>query len=76
MDDRGQGDQRLVDFGFENVSEEEKTRRVKAVFDSVAGNYDTMNDLMSFGLHRIWKRFAVMAAHVSPGSPCPRSSRW
>ena len=67
MGDRGQGDERLVDFGFENVSEEEKTRRVKAVFDSVAENYDTMNDLMSFGLHRVWKRFAVMAAHVRPG---------
>ena len=67
MNDRGQRDDRLVDFGFENVSEEEKTRRVKGVFDSVAKNYDTMNDVMSFGLHRIWKRFAVMAAHVRPG---------
>ena len=67
MGDRGGQDEDAVDFGFENVSEAEKTRRVKAVFDSVAGNYDVMNDLMSFGLHRLWKRFAVMAAQVRPG---------
>jgi demethylmenaquinone methyltransferase/2-methoxy-6-polyprenyl-1,4-benzoquinol methylase len=46
-------------FGFEEVSPEEKTRRVRGVFDSVAGKYDVMNDLMSAGLHRLWKRFAV-----------------
>lgn len=57
-----------VDFGFEHVSPAEKTRRVRAVFDSVAENYDVMNDLMSFGLHRLWKRLAVMAARVRPGN--------
>jgi len=46
-------------FGYEDVSVEEKTRRVRGVFDSVAGKYDVMNDLMSGGLHRLWKRFAV-----------------
>jgi demethylmenaquinone methyltransferase / 2-methoxy-6-polyprenyl-1,4-benzoquinol methylase len=46
-------------FGFERVSEESKTFKVKGVFDSVADSYDLMNDLMSGGLHRLWKRFAV-----------------
>ena len=54
-------------FGYENVSPDEKTRRVRGVFDSVAGNYDVMNDLMSGGLHRLWKRFAVAAAAVREG---------
>ena len=48
-----------VDFGYERVSPDEKTRRVRGVFDSVAGKYDLMNDLMSGGLHRLWKRYAV-----------------
>ena len=46
-------------FGYEDVSPAEKTRRVRGVFDSVAGKYDVMNDVMSGGLHRLWKRFAV-----------------
>jgi demethylmenaquinone methyltransferase / 2-methoxy-6-polyprenyl-1,4-benzoquinol methylase len=46
-------------FGFEEVSPDEKTRRVRGVFDSVAARYDVMNDAMSAGLHRLWKRFAV-----------------
>ncbi len=54
-------------FGFEEVSGEEKRRRVRGVFDSVAGKYDLMNDLMSVGLHRWWKRFAVAATGVRPG---------
>lgn len=54
-------------FGFETVAEAEKASRVRGVFDSVAPNYDLMNDLMSAGLHRVWKRFAVMVAHVQPG---------
>lgn len=44
-----------IDFGFEKVDVEEKTSRVAEVFDSVAGNYDIMNDIMSGGMHRIWK---------------------
>jgi demethylmenaquinone methyltransferase/2-methoxy-6-polyprenyl-1,4-benzoquinol methylase len=55
-------------FGFESVDEKDKARRVRGVFDSVARNYDLMNDLMSGGLHRYWKRFAVSVAHVRPGA--------
>jgi demethylmenaquinone methyltransferase/2-methoxy-6-polyprenyl-1,4-benzoquinol methylase len=51
-------------FGFQQVDEDEKAGRVGAVFDSVADRYDVMNDLMSAGLHRIWKRFAVELARV------------
>ena len=56
-----------TEFGFENVSPEEKTRRVRGVFDSVAGKYDVMNDVMSAGLHRLWKRFAVDISRVRAG---------
>ncbi len=54
-------------FGFETVAEEEKARRVAGVFNSVAGKYDLMNDLMSAGLHRLWKRFAVGVSGVREG---------
>jgi demethylmenaquinone methyltransferase / 2-methoxy-6-polyprenyl-1,4-benzoquinol methylase len=54
-------------FGFETVSEEEKAKRVAGVFTSVAGKYDVMNDLMSAGLHRVWKRFAVNISGVRTG---------
>jgi len=56
-----------VDFGFERVPEREKAPRVARVFDHVASRYDLMNDLMSFGLHRAWKAFAVRIARVHPG---------
>lgn len=56
-----------TDFGFERVSPGEKTRRVRGVFDSVAGKYDVMNDLMSFGVHRLWKRFALSQTGLRPG---------
>jgi demethylmenaquinone methyltransferase / 2-methoxy-6-polyprenyl-1,4-benzoquinol methylase len=56
-----------TDFGFERVREDEKASRVGAVFDRVAERYDLMNDLMSLGLHRYWKRFAVWAARPRPG---------
>jgi len=56
-----------TDFGYEQVPLEDKARRVRGVFDSVAGKYDLMNDLMSAGLHRLWKRFAVNATHVRSG---------
>ncbi len=55
-------------FGYEKVTPEEKTRRVKGVFDSVASRYDLMNDLMSLGLHRGWKRFAIEASGVRTGA--------
>ena len=54
-------------FGFETVAEQEKARRVAGVFTSVAGKYDVMNDLMSVGLHRLWKRFAVSISGVREG---------
>ncbi len=54
-------------FGFESVDEAEKARRVRGVFDSVAPKYDLMNDLMSMGLHRVWKAYTVMAADIREG---------
>ena len=48
-----------TDFGYEKVSPIEKTKRVNEVFSSVTNDYDLMNDVMSFGIHRLWKRFAV-----------------
>jgi len=57
-----------VDFGYEKVAAEEKARRVRGVFDSVAARYDLMNDLMSGGMHRLWKRYAVGVSGVRPGA--------
>ncbi len=54
-------------FGFETVEESEKARRVRGVFDSVASRYDLMNDLMSAGMHRLWKTYAVLVANVRLG---------
>ncbi len=54
-------------FGFETVREEEKAGRVRGVFSSVAGKYDLMNDLMSLGLHRIWKAFTIQVSGVRSG---------
>ena len=54
-------------FGFETVAEEEKARKVAGVFTSVASKYDVMNDLMSAGLHRLWKRYAVSVSGVRKG---------
>ncbi|TMG86129.1 MAG: class I SAM-dependent methyltransferase [Betaproteobacteria bacterium] len=54
-------------FGYERVRPEEKARRVRGVFDSVASKYDLMNDLMSVGMHRVWKRFTVALSGVGPG---------
>ncbi len=54
-------------FGFETVREEDKAKRVAGVFTSVASKYDVMNDLMSAGLHRLWKRFAVGVSGVRTG---------
>lgn len=60
-------DDKTTHFGFEQVAESEKAGRVRAVFSSVAGKYDVMNDLMSGGLHRVWKAFTVELANVRPG---------
>ena len=54
-------------FGFQQVAESEKASKVRSVFSSVAGSYDVMNDLMSFGLHRLWKAFTVQLAGVRKG---------
>ena len=54
-------------FGYQQVDREEKASRVRAVFDSVASRYDLMNDLMSLGIHRLWKRFAVELAGIRRG---------
>jgi len=56
-----------TDFGFETVPEADKARRVGRVFDAVVERYDVMNDLMSGGLHRLWKRFMVERSGVRPG---------
>jgi demethylmenaquinone methyltransferase / 2-methoxy-6-polyprenyl-1,4-benzoquinol methylase len=58
---------RMADFGFEQVPWAEKADRVRAVFSSVAGRYDVMNDLMSFGVHRLWKQFALSLTGLRPG---------
>jgi len=54
-------------FGFKQVAVEEKVDLVRGVFDSVAGQYDIMNDLMSLGIHRLWKRVAVQLGNVRKG---------
>jgi len=59
---------KTTDFGYQSVPEDEKSQRVSDVFESVAARYDLMNDLMSLGLHRLWKRFAVAQSLVTPGS--------
>jgi demethylmenaquinone methyltransferase / 2-methoxy-6-polyprenyl-1,4-benzoquinol methylase len=54
-------------FGFQTVDEQEKAKHVRSVFDSVAPKYDVMNDLMSAGLHRFWKRYTITVANPQPG---------
>jgi len=54
-------------FGYKEVPTEDKEKLVKGVFDSVASNYDLMNDVMSFGIHRLWKQYAIDIANVKKG---------
>lgn len=54
-------------FGFQTVDETQKAQRVRGVFDSVASKYDVMNDLMSLGLHRVWKAYTVAVANLRDG---------
>ncbi len=61
-----------TDFGFEQVAWSDKARRVRGVFDSVANRYDVMNDLMSLGTHRLWKRFTLSCTNLQ----VPGSVRW
>ena len=60
-------DRRTTHFGYKNVAEAEKAGLVRGVFDAVAEKYDVMNDLMSLGLHRLWKAYAVAVAQVHEG---------
>ncbi len=60
--------QESTHFGYRTVSRGEKNRLVRGVFDSVAGRYDLMNDLMSGGLHRLWKREFVATSGIRPGA--------
>ncbi|ASQ47409.1 bifunctional demethylmenaquinone methyltransferase/2-methoxy-6-polyprenyl-1,4-benzoquinol methylase UbiE [Legionella clemsonensis] len=59
--------EKLTHFGFESVAWNEKEKKVGAVFKSVAENYDLMNNIMSMGIHHLWKRFTVELSHVRPG---------
>lgn len=59
-----------TDFGYREVAPAEKTRLVREVFASVAPKYDLMNDLMSFGVHRLWKRWFVATSGVRRGDQC------
>ena len=54
-------------FGFKTVDEKDKARHVRGVFDSVASKYDVMNDVMSVGMHRLWKAYTVQVANLQPG---------
>ena len=59
--------EKTTHFGYETVPRQDKVRRVRDVFDSVAGQYDLMNDLMSGGLHRLWKKFTIEQAAIRRG---------
>lgn len=63
----GQDSGKTTHFGYQTVAEEEKAARVAGVFHSVAARYDVMNDVMSAGLHRLWKAFTIGRADVRPG---------
>ncbi|MDX1836143.1 bifunctional demethylmenaquinone methyltransferase/2-methoxy-6-polyprenyl-1,4-benzoquinol methylase UbiE [Legionella taurinensis] len=60
-------EQKTTHFGFQSVAWDEKEKKVGAVFKSVAKNYDLMNDLMSLGIHHVWKRFAIELSQVREG---------
>jgi len=57
-------DQEMIDFGFKTVSKDEKKRKVKKLFDTVSTKYDLMNDIMSLGMHRMWKTKFVEMMHI------------
>ncbi len=58
---------KITDFGYKKVATEDKASLVSKIFYSVAGNYDLMNDLMSFGMHRLWKRYAINLSGTKKG---------
>ena len=59
--------QNTIDFGYDDIPENQKQSKVREVFDSVASNYDVMNDAMSLGIHRIWKDMAITKVNPQPG---------
>jgi demethylmenaquinone methyltransferase/2-methoxy-6-polyprenyl-1,4-benzoquinol methylase len=59
--------EKTTHFGFQSVAWDEKEKKVTEVFHSVASRYDLMNDLMSLGIHRLWKHFAIFLAQIRPG---------
>jgi len=65
--DKKPGSNGTTHFGYQDVRVEDKARMVHDVFESVAGKYDLMNDLMSFGLHRLWKRHFIAISNIHPG---------
>lgn len=65
--DKQSGKSDTTHFGFKDVAVEEKAGLVRGVFDSVAGKYDLMNDLMSMGVHRLWKRHFIAISNIQPG---------
>jgi len=69
----GPRDDKTTHFGFREVPESAKAGMVGQVFSSVASRYDVMNDVMSFGIHRLWKRFTIGQAGVRAGSSRSRS---
>ncbi|MFQ1054839.1 bifunctional demethylmenaquinone methyltransferase/2-methoxy-6-polyprenyl-1,4-benzoquinol methylase UbiE [Gilliamella apicola] len=66
-DNQNNTNQEKIDFGYRQVLKEEKVKRVADVFHSVADKYDVMNDLMSFGIHRIWKKITIEYSSVRKG---------
>ncbi|MCX8649283.1 bifunctional demethylmenaquinone methyltransferase/2-methoxy-6-polyprenyl-1,4-benzoquinol methylase UbiE [Gilliamella sp. B2776] len=67
FDNQNNNNQEKIDFGYRQVLKEEKVKRVADVFHSVADKYDVMNDLMSFGIHRIWKKITIEYSSVRKG---------
>ncbi|MEL7449538.1 MAG: bifunctional demethylmenaquinone methyltransferase/2-methoxy-6-polyprenyl-1,4-benzoquinol methylase UbiE [Pseudomonadota bacterium] len=65
--DEGDSPEDTTHFGYQSVATGEKASMVKGVFDSVAGKYDLMNDLMSMGIHRYWKRYTLNLTNLKPG---------
>ncbi|MBC7983490.1 MAG: bifunctional demethylmenaquinone methyltransferase/2-methoxy-6-polyprenyl-1,4-benzoquinol methylase UbiE [Candidatus Obscuribacterales bacterium] len=67
MDSRRTNNSNSTDFGYDEIPIDQKASRVRAVFESVAGKYDLMNDLMSGGMHRLWKQFTLSQTGLRPG---------
>src|SRR5450631_2580119 len=67
LEDAMDNPDRKADFGFEKIAWGDKAQRVRSVFASVAGKYDIMNDLMSLGVHRLWKQFTLSLTGLRPG---------